>query len=175
LGDLGDEVDRLEAGIAGATEELAPFEVGAGDGRAIVVGAGVDEVAEDGDEGREVVGRGELRTSDLAHSDGVEASRDLGPVEPEGECFEGDAEVEAHGSQALVGRTDLVDDGRGLVVVGVEVDRVLEADRGVVETWIGVDGLELAVGGLDERGGVGGLHGRGPRGENLRARQRRVW
>jgi len=175
VGDLEDVVDRLEAGVAGASEELAAFEVGAGDGCAVVVGARVDEVAEDGDEAGEVVGGGELGAPELARSDGVEAARDLGPGEPEGEGFEGDAEVEAHGSQALVGRTHFVDDGRGLVVVGIEVDGVFQADGRIVEARVGVDGLELSVGGLDERGGVGGLHGRGPRAENLRARQRRVW
>jgi len=175
VGDLEDVVNRLEARVAGSSEELAPLEIGAGDRRAVVVGAGVDEVAEDRDEAREVVGRGELGSAELACSDGVEAARDLGPVEPEGEGFEGDAEVEAHRPQALVGRTDSVDDRRGLILVGVEVDGVLQPDRGVVETRIGVDGLEFAVGGLDECGGVGGLHGRGPRGENLRAGPRRVW
>jgi len=64
-------VDRLEARVAGTSEELTAFEVGAGDGRAVVVGAGVDEVAEDGDEGWEVVGGGELRSAELAGSDGV--------------------------------------------------------------------------------------------------------
>jgi len=168
-------VDRLEAGVAGAAEELAALEVGAGDRCAVVVGAGVDEIAEDWDEGWEVVGRGELRSAELARSYGVEPARDLGPVEPEGEGLEGDAEVEAHGSQALIGRTDLVDDGRGLILVGIEVDRVLEADGRIVQTRVGVDGLELSVGGLDECGGVGGLHERGPRERNLRARQRCVW
>jgi len=161
-------VDRLEAGVAGTSEELAALEIGAGDRRAIVVGAGVDEVAEDGDEGREVVGGGELGAPDLARADRVEAARDFGPVEPEGEGFEGDAEVEGDGAEALVGRTDFVDDGRGLLFVRIEGDGVLQADRGVVQARIGVDGLELAVGGLDERGGVVGLHRRGPRAENLR-------
>jgi len=166
-------VDRLEAGVAGAAEELAALEVGAGDGRAVVVRAGVDQVAQNRDEAREVVGGGELGAPELAGADGVEAARDLGPVEPEGEGFEGDAEVEAHGSQALVGRTDLVDDRRGLVVVGVEVDRVLEADRRVVQARIGVDGLEFAVGGLDERVGAFGVrvHARAPRITG----ERRVW
>jgi len=175
VGDLCDEVDGLEAGVAGAPQELAALEVGARDRRAVVVGAGVDEIAQDGDEGREVVGGGELGAPDLAGSDGVEAACDVGPVEPEGEGFERDTEVERDGAEALVGRTDFVDDGRGLILVGIEVDGVLQADGRVVETWIGVDGLEFAVDGLDERDGVDGLHGRGPRERNLRARLRRVW